>query len=106
MGGELDLHLREGELTVFARFHARGGLEAELAAALAEVVPPTRAEPGCLEIAAYRTGRDPRTFFICSRWTDEAAFDRHAELPHTVRFLTRVPALIDHPLDVARTWPL
>lgn len=102
MGAELDLDLQEGGLTIFARFHARQGREADVAAALADVVPPTRAEAGCLEIAAYRAQRDPREFFICSRWTHEAAFEAHAGLPHTVRFLARVRPLIDHPLDVAR----
>jgi quinol monooxygenase YgiN len=46
---------------------------------------------------------DPRLFYIHSRWTDEAAFENHAGLPHTVRFLERVEPLIDHPLDVTRT---
>jgi quinol monooxygenase YgiN len=47
--------------------------------------------------------RDPRLFYIHSRWKDEAAFDLHAELPHTVRFLARARPLIDHALDVTRT---
>ena len=46
--------------------------------------------------------RDPQLFFIHSLWTDEAAFDRHAGLPHTVRFLATVQSLVDHPLDVRR----
>jgi len=46
--------------------------------------------------------RDPRLFWIHSRWIDEAAFETHAELPHTVRFVERVQQLIDHPLDVTR----
>jgi hypothetical protein len=45
-------------------------------------------------------------FFFHSGWVDEAAFDLHSGLPHTVRFLDRVQPLIDHPLDVARTMPL
>jgi quinol monooxygenase YgiN len=53
--------------------------------------------------AAFRSIRDPGLFHIHSRWTDETAFDIHAELPHTVAFLRRVTALIDHPLEVART---
>jgi quinol monooxygenase YgiN len=40
---------------------------------------------------------------IHSRWEDEAAFEDHAGLPHTERFLERVEPLIDHPLDVTRT---
>jgi quinol monooxygenase YgiN len=90
-------------LFVFARFHARPGEEGGLAAALRDVLAPTREEPGCLGIHAFRSSRDPRLFYIHSRWKDEPAFDHHAGLPHTVRFVERVEALIDHPLDVART---
>lgn len=99
----MDLDLQQGGLTLIGRFHAREGMEAEVAAALAEVVPPTRGEAGCLGIEAYRANADGRLFFICSHWTDEAAFDAHAALPHTVAFLARVQPLIDHPLDVNRT---
>jgi quinol monooxygenase YgiN len=42
-------------------------------------------------------------FFIHSQWKDEAAFEVHAGLPHTVAFIERVQALIDHPLDIHRT---
>jgi quinol monooxygenase YgiN len=94
------------DVFIFARFHARDGQEEAVASALRDVVPPTRAEPGCRAIDAYRCTRDPLLFYIHSQWADEAAFDRHAELPHTLRFLKRVQKLIDHPLDVIRTRPL
>jgi quinol monooxygenase YgiN len=90
------------ELFIFGRFHARPGEEAAVEQAIREVVGPTRAEPGCLGIHGFRATRDPRLFYIHSRWVDEAAFERHATLPHTVRFIERVQALIDHPLDVTR----
>jgi quinol monooxygenase YgiN len=90
------------ELFIFARFHARVGDEGSLAEALHEVLAPTREEPGCLSIHAFRSIRDPRLFYIHSRWRDEAAFDSHARLPHTVRFVECVESLIDHPLDVTR----
>src|SRR4029077_8800577 len=63
---------------------------------------PSREEPGCLSIHAFRSTRDPRLFYIHSRWTDEAAFESHAGMPHTVRFIERVTPLIDHPFDVNR----
>ncbi len=92
------------ELVIFARFHAREGSEAAVQAAVREVTSITRdLEPGCLAIASYRSVRDAKLFFIHSRWVDETAFDLHATLPHTVRFLDRVQRLIDHPLDVNRT---
>jgi quinol monooxygenase YgiN len=106
VGGQLAGDIQEGGLTIFGRFHAREGCEAQVAAAIAEVVPPTRAEPGCLGIEGYRDTRDPRLFFIHSLWPDEAAFDLHAGLPHTVRFLQTVQPLVDHPLDVRRALPI
>ena len=94
------------ELFIFARFHAREGQEVAVAEAIRDNLGPTSQEPGCLMIQAFRALRDPRLHYIHSRWQDEAAFERHAELPHTVRFLARVEPLIDHPLDVTRTCPL
>jgi quinol monooxygenase YgiN len=91
------------ELFIFARFHARPGQEGAVAEALRDTVAPSREEPGRLNIHAFRSIRDPRLFYIHSRWTDDAAFENHAGLPHTVRFVEHVQPLIDHPLDVTRT---
>jgi quinol monooxygenase YgiN len=94
------------ELSIFGRFHARPGQAEALAAALREVVPPSCAEPGCVFIEAYRSVQDADLFHIHSRWIDEAAFETHAGLAHTVAFLTWVQPLIDHPLEVSRAQPL
>ena len=94
------------ELFIFARFHAKEGLQKEVAATIQEVLSPTRQEPGCVSINAFCASQNPRLFYIHSRWKDEAAFDHHAQLPHTVRFVERVQPFIDHPLEVTRTWPL
>ena len=91
------------ELFIFARFHARPGQEDAVESALRDTVAPSREEPGCLSIHAFRSVRDRRLFYVHSRWKDEAAFEVHAGLPHTVRFIERVAPLIDHPLDVNRT---
>ena len=90
------------EVFIFARFYAKQGQEEDVAAVLRDVLGPTREEPGCGAIQHYRSIRDPRLFYVHSCWVDEAAFERHAALPHTVRFLQRVQPLIDHPLDVTR----
>jgi quinol monooxygenase YgiN len=93
------------ELHTFARFHARPGNETAVAEAILTNLPPSREEPGCLDTQAFRSIRDPRLFYIHSRWKDEAAFEIHARLPHTMRLIATVEPLIDHPLDVARTEP-
>ena len=83
------------ELFIFGRFHARECCEAAVAGALREAAGPSRAEEGCLSLQVYRSVRDSRLFHVHSRsGLSEAAFDRHAELPHTVRFLERVQPLI------------
>ena len=55
------------ELFIFARFHARTGHEDGVAKAIRDVVPPSRAEAGCLGIDAFRSTRDPQLFYIHSR---------------------------------------
>jgi quinol monooxygenase YgiN len=90
------------ELFIFARFHALEGNQGALEHALAEVVAASRPERGCIAIHAYRSTRDARLFYIHSRWRDEAAFEIHAALPHTVHFIETVEPLVDQPLEVTR----
>ncbi len=90
------------ELAIFARFHAWPGSEGAVAEAILDNLAPTRGEEGCLSIHAFRSTRDPLLFYIHSRWTDEAAFEAHAALPHPVEFLSTVEPLITNKLEVAR----
>ena len=91
------------EQYTFVRLHAREGEESGVEQALREVMGPSREEHGCLSFHLFRSMRDRRLFYIHSRWTDEAALQKHAELPHTVQFLKRVDELLDQPRDVTRT---
>lgn len=90
-------------LWIFAPFRARQGAEEELVEAFREMLPAVRAEEGCVSIDVFRDKRAGGLFYIHSRWTNEAAFDRHAEMPHTMRFVERTRQLITHDLQVART---
>ena len=91
------------EQFVFVRLHARVGEAKAVEGALREVTGPSREEPGCLSFHVFRSVRDPRLFFVHSRWLDEAAFQNHAVLEHTERFLKKVDALVDQPREVTRT---
>jgi quinol monooxygenase YgiN len=93
----------EGDVDVFVRLHARQGEESQVEEALREVAGASREERGCLNFDTFRSVRDQRLFYIHSRWVDEGAFERHAELAHTVRFLERVDVLLDEPRNVTRT---
>lgn len=91
------------EQDVFVRLHAREGEESGVEEALREVADASRKEPGCLSMETFRGTRDRSMFYIHSRWVDANTFQRHAELPHTVRFLHRVDALLDQAREVTRT---
>jgi quinol monooxygenase YgiN len=90
------------DLFIFARLHARAGHEDALAGALRDVHGPTSLEPECLLHQIYRSVRDTRLYYVHTLWKNEAAFEKHVELPHTVHFAQRVEKLIDHPLEVTR----
>ena len=92
--------------SVFIRLQGRLGQGDAIAAAIREVVTATRAEAGCLFIESYQATRHAGLFHIHSVWVDEAAFNVHAGLPHTVHFLATVEVLIDPAIEVSRVLPL
>lgn len=87
----------------FVRFRPVPGNEVDFRGELLRVLDPTRAEPGCLSIRAFESLREPLEFAIHSEWLDEAAFELHATLPHTLRFLLKAEALLTHPVQGLRT---
>jgi len=70
---------------------------------LLRVVEPTRAESGCRAIRVFESIRQPLVFAIHSEWEDEAAFDRHAQLPHTLRFVAAAERLLGQPVQGLRS---
>ncbi len=91
------------ELYIFGRFEVRAGEESAFEEALREVVVATRAEAGCWEVHGYRGARKAGVYYLHSRWRNVEAFEVHAELPHTRKFLGRVEGLLGRPREVVRT---
>lgn len=95
------------ELAIIGEFRALPGREHDVETAIRMAVEQTRREPDCLAIHAFRSNRDGALFFVQSRWTDEAAFDVHATLPHTVQFIATVAPLITaRKVEVQRLTPI
>ena len=88
---------------VFLQFVPLAGNGAEFREELLRVNQPSRAEPGCLGIYVFESLREPVTFAIHSEWVDESAFELHAELPHTLRFLAIAERLMGRPVQGLRT---
>jgi quinol monooxygenase YgiN len=51
---------------------------------------------------AFESVHEPSVFAIHSEWIDEAAFDLHATLPHTVQFLSAAQKLFGRPIEGLR----
>ena len=79
---------------------------AEFREELRRVRGPTRAEAGCLRYQAFESVRGPAAFAVHSEWVDEAAFEAHSRLPHTVRFVGAAERLLGRPVQGLRARPL
>jgi len=84
------------------RFDPLPGNDAKLREELLRVNEPSRAESGCVGIYVFESVREPCSFAIYSEWVDEAAFELHARLPHTIRFLEAAEKLLGHPVHGMR----
>lgn len=88
---------------VFVRFEPLPGKEIEFRNEVQRVVELSQAKAGCVAIRMFESLREPIEFAIHSEWVDEAAFELHARLPHTVRFLAAAKTLLTHPIEGLRT---
>jgi quinol monooxygenase YgiN len=97
--------VRRYDLSVhfLVRFEPLPGKAMQFRAELLRVLDPTRAETGCLCIRVFESLREPFAFAIHSEWVDETAFELHARLPHTVRFLHAAKRLLTHPVEGLRS---
>jgi len=79
-------------------FAPLAGKETAFREELLRVNEPSRAEAGCMAVHVFESVREPIVFALHSEWVDEAAFELHATLPHTVRFLEAANVLLPDPV--------
>ncbi len=91
------------DLDVVAVLKAKPGSEAVVQAALEALVPPTRAEAGCIAYDLFVSAAEPGTFVTVEKWTSQAELDAHLGTPHVQAalgaagdHLARMPEI--HPL--------
>jgi quinol monooxygenase YgiN len=58
-----------------------------ICAALADVIPATRAEDGCDDYNCYEDTQQPGRYVFVERWRDKAALDRHVATPHMAAWM-------------------
>jgi len=87
----------------FVRFEPQPGKAMAFREELLRVADASRAEIGCVALHVFESLREPCLFAIHSEWADEAAFESHAQLPHTRRFVAAAEKLLTHPVQALRT---
>lgn len=74
---------------VTAYWHAKAGEEQAVATALAQLIEPSRAEPGNLEYQIHRDPLDPCLFFLYEKYVDEEAYLAHGQSDHFQQYGVR-----------------
>jgi quinol monooxygenase YgiN len=79
---------------VSAHWRAKEGKEDRLMEVIAEMTPPSRAEPGCLFYQAHRAPDDAQLFYLYEQYVDEAGYQAHMDSEHFTR-LVKQEAITD-----------
>jgi len=90
------------KLQVIAHLTAKPGKEEELHELLQSMIPPTRAEAGCVMYVLWRDPENPAHFAFVEEWTSEAALDEHLATPHLTDALGRFEDLLAGPPQIGR----
>ena len=75
-------------ICVAVTYVVKEGREEDAVALFRELIPPTRAEPGCRMYVVHRSTTEPRRFFLYEQYDDMAALDAHRASPHFSRYVT------------------
>jgi quinol monooxygenase YgiN len=85
---------------VIAHLQVTPGHEAEVEAALSELVDATHGEAGCQTYALHRDPDDPGAYTFVERWTSMVALENHRHQPHMAAFAEKAGALLAAPPDI------
>jgi quinol monooxygenase YgiN len=62
---------------VAAQYYTREGKDDEIAAILQQMIPISRAEPGCALYTVNRSVDDPRKFLLYEQYHDKSGYEAH-----------------------------
>jgi quinol monooxygenase YgiN len=91
------------EVSIFAMLTAQKGKETALRDILTQLVPPTKAEPGCLRYMLHESPNLPGTFNFFEIYKDQAAADAHVNSPYLAAALKKAEPLLSNPPNIIMT---
>lgn len=87
-------------LYLVATLKATKGNEEKLQRALQALVPPSRAEAGCIKYDLHVDTAQPALFIVYEIWRNQQALDQHASSNHFQTFLKTAEPFLATPLEV------
>lgn len=87
---------------VVARLTAAPGMGEQLRRVLLALVPPTRAEPGCLRYDLLQSESDPEAFVFLEQWASAGDLDAHLKTPHFQQAAQALEGKVTAPPDIRR----
>jgi quinol monooxygenase YgiN len=69
-------------LVIVAHIHAKAGKEDAVRAELEKVIPPTRAEEGCVTYDLHQDNEDPTHFMFYEVWETKPHWEAHQRTAH------------------------
>jgi quinol monooxygenase YgiN len=82
---------------VVASAKSKPGSESPLLKALLDVAAPTRAQPGCVSFALYRSKEDASVITAFERWASKADHERHHQGAHVTKLMAAMGPVLAEP---------
>lgn len=82
-------------LIVIATLTAKPGQDGVVKAALERIVPPTRAEAGCIRYDPHFDLEQPGRYVIVEAWRDAEAHALHLATPHFLELVKTIDGLAE-----------
>jgi quinol monooxygenase YgiN len=86
------------EARLVAYLVPKAGKEAELAAAIKEILPDVQREPGCITYIAHESREHPGTIVMYEAWESDAVLDAHVASAPFMKLAARFDDLLGEPL--------
>lgn len=93
---------------VCAKWIAKEGEAENVAAAVAKLAAPSKAEPGVIVYQAHRDPENPNVFFFYEQYADADAYQAHVDSEHfqALGFGEAIPRLESRERAFYETWDL
>lgn len=84
-----------GSSTIVANIFAKPGKKALLAQESQKLIPPTLAEPGCINYNLHQDNENPAHFMFFENWESRELWRDHMDSPHLKEYLKAVEGAVE-----------